>query len=102
MVGLGLSTGKIWWVFFFPFFFVPISRERVKCRHSPWLTWPLGVNTQYVWSTVSWGALRDLDCFEDQPGGGLPRPSILLLRALGDYSPDGFSPAILCLLLPLL
>ena len=61
-----------------------------------------GVNTQYVWSTVSWGALRDLDCFEDQPGGGLPRPSILLLRALGDYLPDGFSPAILCLLLPLL
>lgn len=99
--GLGLSSEKIRW-FFPPFFFVPISRERVKCRHSPWLTWPLEVNTQHVWSTVSQGALKDLECSDGRPGGSLHGPSILLLRALGDYSPDGFSPAMLCLLLPLL
>ena len=51
---------------------------------------------------MSRGALQDLDCFDGRPGGGLHGPSILLLRALGDYLLDGFSPAMLCLLLPLL
>lgn len=51
---------------------------------------------------MSQGALKALECSDGRPGGGLHGPSILLLRALGDYSLDGFSPAMLCLLLPLL
>lgn len=100
--GVRVKHGKNLVGFFFSFFLCSYLEGESQVQAFSLVNLAFGVNTQYVWSTVSWGALRDLDCFEDQPGGGLPRPSILLLRALGDYLPDGFSPAILCLLLPLL